>query len=119
MVAVGLLLPAVDALAGESRAQHLGNVMSTAASRISIVAPSTFLSSALAAWRGLKPLAVAHFKPILPRSLEKAGNTIETTVPLARSPFFGARRGFCWPVVAAGMMIFAGLRPFLSKKARQ
>ena len=109
MVAVGCFNPAVDALAGERERNTWETLMSTAASRISIVAAKYLYVVSLGGLAGaLNMLAVVlTFKPILAPLLEKAGNTIETTVPLGALPILALAGLLLAGFVAAGMMIFA------------
>jgi sodium transport system permease protein len=109
MVAMGCFNPAVDALAGERERNTWETLMSTAASRISIVAAKYLYVVSLGGLAGaLNMLAVIlTFKPILAPLLERAGSTIETTVPLGALPILLLAGLLLAGFVAAGMMIFA------------
>jgi len=109
MVAVGCFYPAVDAMAGERERNTWETLMSTAASRLSIVIAKYLYVASLGGIAGaLNLLAVlVTFKPILAPLFERAGQTLETTLPLYAVPVLAISALLLAGFVAAGMMIFA------------
>jgi ABC-type Na+ efflux pump permease subunit len=109
MVAVGCFYPAVDATAGERERQTWETLMSTGASRVSIITAKYLYVGSLGAMAGaLNLLAmVATVKSILAPLLDKTGGGLEFAVPLVAMPVLILAAILMAALVAAGMMIFA------------
>jgi sodium transport system permease protein len=109
MVAIGCFYPAVDALAGERERNTWETLISTAASRVSIVTAKYLYVASLGGLAGaLNLMAVLlTFKPILAPIFDRAGKSLETTFPLAAIPLLGLAAILLAGFVSAGMMIFA------------
>jgi sodium transport system permease protein len=109
MVAVGCFYPAVDATAGERERHTWETLMSTGASRVSILTAKYLYVGSLGAIAGtLNLLAmIATIKPILAPLVDKAGAGIEFAVPLGAGPVLIIAAILMAALVAAGMMIFA------------
>ena len=109
MVAIGCFYPAVDAMAGERERQTWETLMSTAANRLSIVTAKYLYVASLGGLAGALNLVavLVTFKPILAPLFARAGQTLETTLPLAAVPVLGISAVLLAGFVAAGMMIFA------------
>jgi sodium transport system permease protein len=109
MVAIGCFNPAVDAIAGERERNTWETLMSTAANRINIVAAKYLYVVSLGGLAGCLNLiaVVLTFKPILAPLLERAGDTIESSIPIVAIPIVILAGLLLAGFVAAGMMIFA------------
>ena len=109
MVAIGCFNPAVDAIAGERERNTWETLMSTAANRINIVAAKYLYVVSLGGLAGCLNLiaVVLTFKPILAPLLERAGDTIESSIPIVAVPIVMLAGLLLAGFVAAGMMIFA------------
>jgi sodium transport system permease protein len=109
MVAVGCFYPAVDSTAGERERHTWESLMSTGASRLSIVTAKYLYVGSLGAIAGtLNLLAmIATIKPILAPLVGKAGGGIDFAVPLGAGPVLIIAAILMAALVAAGMMIFA------------
>jgi sodium transport system permease protein len=109
MVAIGCFNPAVDAIAGERERNTWETLMSTAADRINIVAAKYLYVVSLGGLAGCLNLiaVVLTFKPILAPLLERAGDTIESSIPIVAIPIVMLAGLLLAGFVAAGMMIFA------------
>lgn len=108
MVAVGCFYPAVDALAGERERSTWETLMSTAANRLSIVIAKYLYVVSFGGLAGaLNLLAVlVTFKPILAPLFERAGQTLEMSLPFSAIPVLAIAALLLAGFVAAGMMIF-------------
>jgi sodium transport system permease protein len=109
MVAVGCFYPAVDATAGERERNTWETLMSTAASRLSVVTAKYLYVATLGAIAGLLNLlaVILTVKPIFGPLFAQAGRSIEYTIPLAALPLALAAGVLLAGFVAAGMMMFA------------
>jgi sodium transport system permease protein len=109
MVAVGCFYPAVDATAGERERNTWETLMSTAATRLSIVTAKYLYVASLGGLAGILNLAAMSLsiKPILSPLLAKAGETMEYSLPLKAIPVMFLAALLLSGFVAAGMMIFA------------
>lgn len=109
MVAMGCFYPAVDATAGERERNTWETLISTAASRVSIVAAKYLHVVTFGGLAGILNLVAmaATVKPIFAPILGKAGETIEFRVPLAAVPVMVLAALLLAGFVAAGMMLFA------------
>ena len=109
MVAVGCFYPAVDATAGERERNTWETLMSTAASRLSVVTAKYLYVATLGAIAGLLNLlaVILTVKPIFGPLFAQAGRSIEYTIPLAALPLALTAGLLLAGFVAAGMMMFA------------
>jgi len=109
MVAMGCFYPAVDATAGERERNTWETLMSTAASRVSIVTAKYLYVASLGGLAGILNLAAmaATIEPIFAPLLAEAGGTLEFAMPLAALPLMALAALLLAGFVAAGMMIFA------------
>jgi sodium transport system permease protein len=109
MVAVGCFYPAVDCIAGERERNTWETLMSTAASRLSVVTAKYLYVASMGGLAGILNLLVmaATLRPVFAPLLERAGQHLECTISpgafLVASVAALLLAGF----VAAGMMIFA------------
>lgn len=109
MVAVGSFYPAVDATAGERERGTWETLMSTAASRVSIVTAKYLYVATFGCLAGALNLAAIMLtvRPVLAPLLERSGERIEFSVPLAVVPVMGLAAVLLASFVAAGMLMFA------------
>lgn len=109
MVAIGCFYPAVDALAGERERNTWETLMSTAASRLSIVTAKYLYVASLGGLAGLLNLlaVMLTLRPIFGPLLSQAGQVLDCTIPLAAFPVAAAAAALLAGFIAAGMMIFA------------
>ena len=109
MVAVGCFYPAVDAIAGERERNTWETLMSTAASRLSVVTAKYLYVTSLGAIAGVLNLVavILTVKPIFGPLLAQAGRSIEYSIPAAAFPLALIAGLLLAGFVAAGMMIFA------------
>jgi sodium transport system permease protein len=109
MVAVGTFYPAIDAIAGERERNTWETLMSSAASRVSIVTAKYLYVVTLGGLAGLLNLTVVllTLKPVFAPLLAQAGKTIDCTIPLAALPVAVASSLLLAGFVAAGMMLLA------------
>lgn len=109
MVAVGCFYPAVDATAGERERNTWETLMSTAATRLSIVTAKYLYVVTLGGMAGLLNLAaiMLTLRPIFAPLLEQAGQHLETNVPWLALPVAAAAAVLLAGFIAAGMMLFA------------
>jgi sodium transport system permease protein len=109
MVAMGCFYPAVDATAGERERNTWETLMSTAASRGSIVTAKYLYVATLGGLAGILNLMamMATMKPIFAPLLANVGDIMKFTVPLAALPVMALAAVLLSGFVAAGMMIFA------------
>jgi len=109
MVAVGCFYPAVDATAGERERNTWESLMSTGASRVSILTAKYLYVASLGAMAGTLNLVamLSTVKSILAPLIDKTGSGIEFSVPLSAVPVLMLAALLMAGLVAAGMMIFA------------
>ncbi|HTL59779.1 MAG TPA: ABC transporter permease [Candidatus Limnocylindrales bacterium] len=109
MVAIGCLNPAVDATAGERERSTWETLMSTAASRLSVATAKYLYVASLGSLAGILNLSavILTAKPIFGPLFEKAGRTLDYTIPLPALPLALVAGLLLAGFVAAGMMIFA------------
>jgi sodium transport system permease protein len=109
MVAIGCFYPAVDATAGERERNTWETLMSTAASRLSVVTAKYLYVATLGAVAGLLNLlaVILTVKPIFGPLFAQAGRSIEYTIPMAALPLALIAGLLLAGFVAAGMMMFA------------
>lgn len=109
MVAAGAFYPAIDCTAGERERNTWETLMSSGASRVSIVAAKYLYVTTLAGMAGaLNLLAFSiTLKPIFAPLLASAGVTLNFMVPLGSAPILVVAAVLLAGFVAAGMMIFA------------
>ena len=109
MVAVGCFYPAVDATAGERERNTWETLMSTAASRSSIVMGKYLYVASMGGLAGLLNLGaiLVTIKPLFGPLLAQAGQSMEATIPLAALPVAAVAALLLAGFIAAGMMIFA------------
>ena len=109
MVAIGCFYPAVDATAGERERNTWETLMSTAASRLSVATAKYLYVASLGGLAGILNLSavILTAKPIFGPLFEKAGRTLDYTIPLAALPVAIVSGLLLAGFVAAGMMIFA------------
>lgn len=109
MVAMGCFYPAVDATAGERERNTWETLMSTSASRSSIVTAKYLYVASLGGMAGvLNVMAMlATVKPLFAPLLEKAGGQVVFSVPWGAIPVLILAAALMAGFVAAGMMVFA------------
>ena len=109
MVAVGCFYPAVDTTAGERERHTWESLMSTRASRGSILTAKYLYVASLGAMAGTLNLIamLATVKSIFAPLMDKTGSGMEFSVPLGAVPVLLIAALLMAGLVAAGMMIFA------------
>lgn len=109
MVAMGCFFPAVDSTAGERERSTWETLMSTCASRTSIIIAKYLYVATLGGIAGVLNLAamLITVKPLFAPLLAKAGEKIVFALPLAAIPIMLASAFLLAAFVAAGMMVFA------------
>jgi len=109
MVAVGCFYPAVDSLAGERERQTWETLISTSATRLSIVTAKYLYVVTLGGFAGLLNLLAVMLtaRPVFAPLLEKAGKAIEFTLAPGVIPIAILAAVLLAGFVAAGMMVFA------------
>src|ERR1051325_6732938 len=109
MVAAGCLYPAVDTLAGERERQTWETLISTSASRLSIVTAKYLYVATMGGLAGiLNLLAVAlTANPVFAPLFAKTGRGLDFTFPLAALPPALVAAVLLAGFVAAGMMLLA------------
>jgi sodium transport system permease protein len=109
MVAIGCFFPAVDATAGEKERQTWESLMTTAASRVSIVTAKYLYVTSLGGLAGtLNLIAMAiSVGPLLASLSRKGAGGLELTVPLAAIPVLLLCAVLLAGFIAGGMMVFA------------
>jgi len=109
MVAMGCFYPAVDAVAGERERNTWETLMSSAASRLSVVTAKYLYVVTLGGVAGvLNLLAIMiTLRPVFAPLLSRAGTILEANIPLAAIPVALLAAVLLAGFVAAGMMIFA------------
>ena len=109
MVAIGCFYPAVDATAGERERNTWETLMSTSASRVSVVTAKYLYVASLGSVAGLLNLSavVLTLKPIFAPLFAQTGRTVEYSIPFGALPIALLAGLLLAGFVAAGMMIFA------------
>jgi sodium transport system permease protein len=109
MVAIGCFYPAVDATAGERERNTWETLMSSAASRVEIVAAKYLYVATLGGVAGILNLAAVMLtlKPIFAPLMASAGQALEFSLPAAALPIAFLAAVLLAGFVAAGMMVFA------------
>jgi sodium transport system permease protein len=109
MVAMGCFYPAVDATAGERERNTWETLMSTAASRVSLVTAKYLYVTTMGGLAGLLNLAAMALtiKPIFAPLMARTEDTFHFTVPLAAVPVMALGAVLLAGFISAGMMIFA------------
>jgi len=109
MVAVGCFYPAVDCIAGERERNTWETLMSTSASRLSVVTAKYLYVASLGGLAGiLNLLAIAvTLRPVLAPLLGRAGGIFDYTISPGALPVAAVGALLLAGFVAVGMMIFA------------
>jgi sodium transport system permease protein len=109
MVAVGCFYPAVDAIAGERERNTWETLMSTSASRLSVVTAKYLYVASMGGMAGLLNLLaiVATLRPVFAPLMSKAGVTFDCTISPGAMPVAVLAAALLAGFIAAGMMIFA------------
>ena len=109
MVAMGCFYPAVDATAGERERNTWETLMSTAATRVSIVTAKYLYVTTMGGLAGILNLTAMALtmKPIFAPLMAKAGDAFNFSVPFAAIPVMALAALMLAGFVSAGMMIFA------------
>jgi sodium transport system permease protein len=109
MVAVGCFYPAVDCIAGERERNTWETLMSTSASRLSVVTAKYLYVASLGGLAGILNLLaiVATLRPVFAPLMARAGQVFDFTIPLGALPVAAVAAVLLAGFVAAGMMIFA------------
>ena len=109
MVAVGCFYPAIDCIAGERERNTWETLMSTSASRLSVVTAKYLYVASMGGLAGiLNLLAIAvTMRPVLAPLMAQAGQMFDYTIVPAALPMAALGALLLAGFVAAGMMIFA------------
>ncbi len=109
MVAIGCFYPAVDSVAGERERNTWETLMSTAASRLGIVAAKYLYVVTLGGVAGILNLTalLLTIRPVFAPLMGKAGKVLECNIPPTAIPVAFISALLLAGFVAAGMMIFA------------
>ncbi len=109
MVAMGCFYPAVDAVAGERERNTWETLMSSAASRLSVVTAKYLYVVTLGGLAGILNLLaiLLTLRPVFAPLMSRAGQVLEATVPLMALPMAILAALLLAGFVGAGMMIFA------------
>ncbi len=109
MVAMGCFYPAVDSVAGERERNTWETLMSSAASRLSIVAAKYLYVVTLGGVAGMLNLlaVMVTLRPVFAPLLSRTGQVLDVHIPLAAIPVALLAAVLLAGFVAAGMMIFA------------
>jgi sodium transport system permease protein len=109
MVAVGCFYPAIDCIAGERERNTWETLMSTSASRLSVVTAKYLYVASMGGLAGILNLfAIAvTMRPVLAPLLNQAGQVFDYTLVPAALPLAALGALLLAGFVAAGMMIFA------------
>jgi ABC-type Na+ efflux pump permease subunit len=109
MVAAGCFYPAIDSTAGERERNTWETLISSAASRQSIVIAKYLYVATFGGIAGALNLVAMTLtvKPILKPLLQKAGASMDLSVPFSAIPIIVLAAALLAGFVAAGMMIFA------------
>jgi sodium transport system permease protein len=109
MVAMGCFYPAVDCIAGERERNTWETLMSTSASRLSVVTAKYLYVASMGGLAGiLNLLAIAAtLRPVLEPLMARTGRIFDCSIPLGALPVAALAAVLLAGFVAAGMMIFA------------
>ncbi len=109
MVAVGCFYPAVDCTAGERERGTWETLMTTAASRISMVTAKYLYVTTVGGMAGMLNLVTIALtlKPMFAPLLARTGKTLESGIPFSALPLALAGALLLAGFIAAGMMLFA------------
>lgn len=109
MVAIGCFYPAVDALAGERERNTWETLMSTAATRLSIVTAKYLYVVSLGGLAGLLNMTaiLLTLKPVFAPLLARAGRSLEFALSPGAVPVVLVAALLLAGFIGAGMMIFA------------
>lgn len=109
MVALGCFYPAVDCIAGERERNTWETLMSTSASRLSVVTAKYLYVASMGGLAGLLNLLaiMATLRPVLAPLLAHTGHMFDFTIRLSALPVAAVGAVLLAGFVAAGMMIFA------------
>jgi sodium transport system permease protein len=109
MVAVGCFYPAVDSLAGERERQTWETLISTSATRLSIVTAKYLYVATIGGVAGLLNLLAVMLtaRPVFAPLMEKAGKVIDFTIAPGVIPIAILAAVLLAGFIAAGMMVFA------------
>jgi len=109
MVAVGCFYPAVDCTAGERERGTWETLMSTAASRLSVVTAKYLYVTTVGGLAGVLNLITIALtmKPIFGPLLARTGKTLESSIPFTALPVALVSAILLAGFIAAGMMLFA------------
>jgi len=109
MVAVGCFYPAVDCIAGERERNTWETLMSTSASRLSVVTAKYLYVASLGGLAGILNLLVivATLRPVFAPLMARTGQVFDYSIPPGALPVAAVAALLLAGFVAAGMMIFA------------
>lgn len=109
MVAMGSFYPAVDAIAGERERQTWETLLSTAASRLSIVTAKYLYVASLGGLAGILNLGamILTLGPIFAPMIASSGGELHFALPWGALPVLALAAILLAGFVAAGMMILA------------
>lgn len=109
MVAVGCFYPAVDCIAGERERNTWETLMSTSASRLSVVTAKYLYVASLGGLAGILNLLVivATLRPVFAPLMARTGQVFDFSIPPGALPVAAVAALLLAGFVAAGMMIFA------------
>jgi ABC-type Na+ efflux pump permease subunit len=109
MVAAGCFYPAIDSTAGERERNTWETLISSAATRQNIVTAKYLYVATFGGVAGALNLVAMTLtvKPILQPLLQKAGASMDLSVPFSAIPIIVLAAALLAGFVAAGMMIFA------------
>ena len=109
MVAMGCFYPAVDCIAGERERHTWETLMSTSASRLSVVTAKYLYVASMGGLAGLLNLVAiaATLRPVLEPLMARTGRIFDCSIPLGALPVAALAAVLLAGFVAAGMMIFA------------
>lgn len=109
MVAVGTFYPAVDSIAGERERQTWETLMSSSASRVSVVVAKYLYVTTLGGSAGLLNLLAIGLtvKPVFAPLMEQAGMNINFSIPAAALPVAVLVAVLLAGFIAAAMMMLA------------
>jgi len=109
MVAMGCFYPAVDCIAGERERNTWETLMSTSASRLSVVTAKYLYVASLGGLAGILNLLaiVATLRPVLAPLMARTGQVFDCTISAGALPVAVVAGLLLAGFIAAGMMIFA------------
>jgi sodium transport system permease protein len=109
MVAIGCFYPAVDCIAGERERNTWETLMSTSASRLSVVTAKYLYVASMGGLAGILNLLaiVATLRPVFGPLMAQTGQTFAYTITPSALPVAAVAAVLLAGFVAAGMMIFA------------